>query len=44
VSVGKGNNGVCRRGANAATSSGDGGGFLSCLLCKVMCVGKGFWT
>jgi hypothetical protein len=26
-----------------ATSSGDDGGFLSCLMCEVLCVGKGFW-
>jgi len=34
-------NGYCRGGASAATSSGGDGGSLSCLLCKVLCVGKG---
>jgi len=33
----------CRGAASAATSSGDGGGSLSCLMCEVLCVGKGFW-
>jgi hypothetical protein len=32
----------CCGGASAATSSGDVGGSLSCLLCEVLCVGKGF--
>jgi hypothetical protein len=27
----------------AILSRGDGGGSLSCLLCEVLCVEKGFW-
>ena len=29
-------------GQAEVTSSGGGGDFLSCLLCEVLCVGKGF--
>jgi hypothetical protein len=32
--------GSCRGGASDATSSDDGGGYFSCLMCEMLCVEK----